>query len=135
MRRLLVALVLLAAVTATVGGTFSTWTSTVSNDNTLGANSTFDPINTSAPVVTGSVGSNLTLSLQTQGAWRSNVTFSRTYQWQVCTTLLGGGCTDIPLATSTTYGLGAVPIGAFFRVVETATNSYGATTQSSNVLS
>src|SRR5207253_3117232 len=62
MRRVLVALILVAAVTATVGGTFSTWTSTVSNDNVLGANSTFDPVLTAAPVVTGTVGSGLTLN-------------------------------------------------------------------------
>jgi hypothetical protein len=131
-RRLLIALVLVAAATASVGGTFSTWSSTVSNDNSIGANSTFDPINTAAPVVTGAVGSGLTLQLQTQGGWRSNLSVTRSYQWQVCTGL-GTGCTNIPLATSSSYVIAVV--GTFFRVVETATNSYGSTSQASNVLS
>lgn len=133
MRRLAAALVVLAAVTAVPGPTLSAFTSSVSNSSSIGSNSTFVPINTTAPTITGAVAALGTLSLQAPGAWRSNVSVSRTYQWQVCTSLLVSTCVDIPGATGVSYLLGAVPLGSFFRVVETATNTYGSASTASAI--
>jgi hypothetical protein len=132
--RLLAALVVLAASTASVGGSFSAFSSSVSSSATLGANVTFNPLPLTAPVAAGTVAANQTLSVPTPGTWRSNVAITRSYQWQVCTSTVVSTCLDIALATGTTYPLGATPVGAFFRVVETATNSFGAASSASGIL-
>lgn len=132
--RLLAALLVLAASTSFIGGTYSTFTASVSNSSNLGTNPTFNPTLLTAPVATGTVAANQTLSVQTQGTWRSNVSIARAYQWQVCTSLVTSTCADILAATASTYPLGVVPVGTFFRVVETATNAFGATASASGIL-
>lgn len=132
--KLLASLIALAAVTASFGGTFSTFDSTVSNTANLGSNSTFVPVNTAVPTITGTVAALQTLTAH-PGTWRSNLTVTPGYQWQVCTSLLVATCVNIPGATSLSYVLGALPIGSFFRVVETATNSYGSASATSGIIS
>jgi hypothetical protein len=135
--RFLASLVALAAVTASFGGTFSTFDSSVSNAVDLGSSSTFAPITQAAPVVSGTPSLGQLLSVQTPGQWRSNLTVTRGYQWQACTSLLVSTCVSIPGATSATYlvGLVGLNLGGLFRVVETATNSYGSATAASGLLS
>lgn len=128
MRRLLAALLLLAATAAVIPGTFSAFTDQVTNNSTIGANPTFAPILVAAPTIAGTVAANQTLTLSAAGTYRSNVTVTLTYQWQVCTSLLTSTCVDVAGATSTSYALGATPLGSFFRVVETAANGYGTPT-------
>lgn len=135
MARLLASLVVLAATTASLGGTFSSFSSTVSNSLELGSNSTFAPISTAVPAISGTIASNQSLTVQTAGTYRSNLTVSRSYQWQLCTSLLVSTCVDIAGAVGSTYALGLVPLGSFFRVVETAGNGYGTVTAASGILS
>lgn len=132
--RLVTALVVLAAVTGSIGGTQSAFTDSVSNSLALGANATFDPIALTAPVAAGTVAANQTLSVQSAGTYRSYAAPVLSYQWQVCTSLVTSTCTDIPLATGASYPTGAVPVGVFFRVVETATNDFGSTPAASGIL-
>lgn len=134
MRRVLSASVVLAALTALVPGSFSAFTDTASNSMSLGTNPTFDPITLTAPVVSGSVTVNGTLQVSTPGSYRSNVSVTRSYQWQVCTSTVTSTCTNIALATSSSYGLGATLLGTHFRVVETADNGYGAVTSASAIV-
>lgn len=134
MRRLLATVVVLAATTASVGGTFSAFTSAVSNSLNLGSNSTFAPISTAAPVISGTIAVGQTLTVQTAGTYRSNKTVTRSYRWQVCTSLVVSSCTDIPLATSSSYIIG-VGVGTLFRVVESASNGYGSVDTPSGILS
>lgn len=129
--RALLALVLLAIAGALIGASLSTFSASVASQSTLGAETTFHPISLAAPTITGTVALNQTLSVQAQGTWRSNVTITRSYQWQLCTSLLTSTCTDIAGATGTTY---LITAGSFFRVVETATNAYGPTSAASGVL-
>lgn len=130
--RALLALVALAASGAAIGASLATFSASVANQSTLGTETTFHPISLTAPTIAGTVALNQTLSLQAQGTWRSNVSITRSYQWQVCTSLLTSTCTDIAGATGTSY---LITAGSFFRVVETATNAYGPTSAVSSVLS
>lgn len=72
------------------------------------------PVNTVAPVVSGTAQSGQTLSCTT-GTWTGTATITYTYQWQHGTTDIGG-------ATSNTYLLDNTYIGETIRCVVTATN-------------
>ena len=134
------ALVLAAAIAG--GGSFAAFTATSTGQVGLGTRSTFAPVAGTAPVITKSL---TEFSVGTAGTWdldpgadvdRNALAVTRSYQWQVCTTALGAGCVNVPTATGSTLPLAGL-LGSFYRVVETATNAYGAavTSSPSNVLS
>lgn len=82
------------------------------------------PVNTVAPVVTGTTIVGNTLST-TNGTWVNSPT-SYTYQWQ------RNGTTNIGGATSSTYVLTTSDIGFTINCRVTATNSVGSSSASSN---
>lgn len=82
------------------------------------------PVNTVAPVVSGTTIVGNTLST-TNGTWVNSPT-SYTYQWQ------RNGTTNIGGATSSTYVLTTSDIGSTINCRVTATNSVGSTSASSN---
>jgi len=86
------------------------------------------PINTVAPVVTGTAQVRQTLSCTT-GTW-TNVPpiIGYAYQWQY-------GTTNIPGATSSTYTISYLYAGQTIRCIVTATNSVGSRAASSNATS
>ena len=86
------------------------------------------PVNTVAPVVTGTPTEGETLSCST-GTWTGTPTPTYAYQWQRDA---GAGWSNISGATSSTYLLQATEIGATVRCVVTATNSTGAASANSN---
>jgi hypothetical protein len=89
------------------------------------------PVNTVAPVISGSVGTIGATLATTNGTWTGAVTF--TYQWQKAG--LDGIFADIGGATSTTSPAQAAgDQGPGFRCRVTATNTTGSTSAFSNVL-
>ena len=80
------------------------------------------PVNTVAPIVTGTASFGSTLST-TNGTWTNTDTY--TYQWQRTGT-------NISSATSSTYTLVQADIGNAIRCVVTGTNSYGNSSANSN---
>ncbi|MCU0312873.1 MAG: hypothetical protein MUC84_02275 [Solirubrobacteraceae bacterium] len=78
------------------------------------------PVNTDAPVVSGTARDGSTLSA-TDGTWTGTAPITLTRRWQRCDAL-GGGCLDLPGATGTTYDLTPADVGATVRVVVTADN-------------
>lgn len=83
------------------------------------------PINTVAPVVSGTATVGQTLST-TNGTWTAAPAITGyTYQWQ-------RGVSDIGGATSSTYVLVSADAGNTVRCVVTATNAVGATSANSN---
>jgi hypothetical protein len=87
------------------------------------------PLNTVAPVVSGTKTSGQTLSCTT-GTWDGAPTPTYTYQWQVDTNgdLVYG---DISLATASTFPLTDDEIGCNVRCVVTATNASGSDSEPS----
>jgi hypothetical protein len=81
------------------------------------------PLNTSAPVISGTARDGQTLSAST-GAWSGYPALSYSYQWESCN-LDGEECDDIEGATSQTYALGSGDLETTVRVVVTATNLLG----------
>ena len=83
------------------------------------------PVAAIIPVITGVIqlGSILTL---TTGTWIDVITPIYIYKWQRCTSLEISSCSDIPLATNTTYTITVSEIGMYIRgvvtVVATANN-------------
>lgn len=82
------------------------------------------PVNTVAPVVSGTATFGQTLSCTT-GTWTGIPTPTYTYQWQRVTTPISG-------ATSSTYVLVQADVGSTIRCVVTATNSVAAVSANSN---
>ena len=82
------------------------------------------PVNTVAPVVSGTQNFGSTLS-STTGTWTGAATITYTYQWQ-------RGVTNISSATSSTYTLVAADVGNTIRCVVTGTNGVGSATANSN---
>jgi hypothetical protein len=80
------------------------------------------PVNTGAPVLSGSAVEGQTMSVST-GTWTGSPT-SFAYQWQDCS-VLGLLCSNITGATSTTYKLQASDVGHTLRAQVTATNAGG----------
>ena len=82
------------------------------------------PVNTVAPVVSGTATVGQTLST-TNGTWTGAPAPTFTYQWQRNTTNIGG-------ATSSTYVLVSADAGNTVRCVVTATNAVGIASANSN---
>lgn len=82
------------------------------------------PINTVAPVVSGTASVGSTLST-TNGTWTGAPAPTFTYQWQRSGSDIGG-------ATSSTYVIQTADAGSTLRCVVTATNSVGAVSANSN---
>jgi Bacterial Ig-like domain (group 3) len=101
------------ATTATDGSTTITSTPTA-------AVIALQPANTSLPTISGTAQDGKVLTL-TQGQWSGNPTI--TDQWEDCT---GAACTPTG-QTGTTYALTAGDVGHTIDVLETATNTGGAT--------
>jgi hypothetical protein len=102
------------------------WTSLTVND--LGASA---PVNTVAPVVSGTARVGSTLSATT-GTWTGSPTPTFTYQWQRDT---GSGYTNISGATSSSCTLTSPDAGASIRCVVTGTNTAGNASANSNAVS
>ena len=82
------------------------------------------PVNTVAPVVSGTATVGQTLST-TNGTWTGTAPITFTYQWQ-------RAGANISLATSSTYTLVAADAGYTIRCVVTGTNAYGNSFANSN---
>jgi hypothetical protein len=82
------------------------------------------PRNTVRPTISGTtrVGETLTVS---RGTWTGGVT-SYGYQWQHCDEL-GNACTNVPGATSQSYGVRSADVNGTVRVIVTARNAAGRT--------
>ena len=115
-----------ATVTATnpAGKTpaFSNLTATVVAKST-------SPVNTSLPLISGSLSVGHTLQAST-GGWTGLSTNAFGYQWSRCNTN-GTSCASISGATGQSYGVGNVDVGNGLRVSVTATNATGATSATS----
>lgn len=85
------------------------------------------PINTVAPVVTGTAQVRQTLTCST-GTWAGAAPITYAYQWQQ-------GTTDIVGATTSTYVIPSTYVGIALRCVVTATNIGGSIATSSNATS
>ena len=94
------------------------------NGTTYTSSSAFTPVNTVAPVVSGTAQVGQTLSCTT-GTWTGIATITYAYQWQY-------GTTNIPSATSSTYVISATYVGQTIRCEVTATNPAGSTLANSN---
>ncbi|MEI8080831.1 MAG: InlB B-repeat-containing protein, partial [Actinomycetes bacterium] len=88
------------------------------------------PVNTVAPVVTGTPTSGQTLS-STDGTWTGSPVPTLAYQWQACTTAdcLGGTVTAIG-TNQNTYVLTGAEVGQWVRVQVTAANASGSSVDS-----
>jgi hypothetical protein len=84
---------------------------------------TLAPSLTTPPTVAGTAQQGQTLTA-TAGIWTADDAVL-TYQWQHCDAA-GANCADITGATSTTYAVLPTDVGTTLRVVETATNRFGA---------
>jgi hypothetical protein len=81
------------------------------------------PVDSSPPNVGGSTRAGQTLTAE-PGTWSGSPT-TYTYQWQRCDSA-GASCSAISAATSSTYRLGGVDVGATLRVSVIASNAGGA---------
>ena len=79
---------------------------------------TAPPVNTSAPMVSGSAFETSTMTLISKGQWSGVVETQLLTQWQICTTAIS--CVDISTATSTTYVATSSDVGKSIRVKITA---------------
>jgi alpha-tubulin suppressor-like RCC1 family protein len=82
------------------------------------------PVNSDAPVVSGTANFGQTLSCTT-GIWTGTATITYAYQWQ-------RNGSNISSATSSTYTLVQADVGNPIRCVVTGTNSYGSSSANSN---
>ena len=91
----------------------------------ISARVVIQPVAAVIPAITGVVQLGSTLTLTT-GTWNDVITPIYSYKWQRCTSLEVSSCTDIPLATNTTYTITVSEIGMYIRgvvtVVATANN-------------
>ena len=119
-------------MTGLTAGTSYTFTVTATNSAGTGSASSASnsittfatPVNTVAPVVSGTATVGQTLST-TNGTWTGTATITFTYQWQ-------RNGVDITSATSGTYTLVAADASNPIRCVVTGTNSYGNSSANSN---
>jgi hypothetical protein len=84
------------------------------------------------PTISGTAVPGHTLMLASDGTWSDTPSF--TQQWRRCDDA-GGGCTDIPGATSTAYTATTADAGNTIRLAVTATNAGGQTYASSEAAS
>ncbi len=80
------------------------------------------PVNTAAPVISGTAQAGQTLSAS-QGAWSGSPT-SYTYAWSRCTSA-GTSCMAITGASGATYAVDATDVNSTLRVAVTAANAGG----------
>ncbi len=109
---------------ANAGGAAS---ATSAQTGTVQAALTPAPVNTAAPVISGSAQQGDTLSAS-NGSW-SNSPSSYLYQWQDCSS--STSCASISGATSSTYTLASSDVGKTVDVVVTARNAGGAASATS----
>jgi hypothetical protein len=83
------------------------------------------PVNTAAPVLTGTAQQGQTLSLST-GSWTGTPAPTYGYGWQRCNSA-GEACEVISGASASTYTLVTADVGKTIRGVTTATNTLGVT--------
>jgi hypothetical protein len=79
---------------------------------------TAPPVNTSAPLVSGSPFETSTITLISKGQWNGVVETQLLTQWQICTTAVT--CADIPAANTATYIATSSDVGKSIRVKITA---------------
>jgi len=79
---------------------------------------TAPPVNTSAPMVSGSLFETSTMTLISKGQWSGVVETQLLTQWQICTTAIT--CVDIPAANAATYIATSSDVGKSIRVKITA---------------
>jgi sugar lactone lactonase YvrE len=89
------------------------------------------PESTGVPSIEGTFTAGDTLSA-VPGSWAGAEPLSYSYQWQSCDEE-GEECADIEGATESAYVLGEGDVGATIRLVQTATNSLGATSATSTL--
>lgn len=94
------------------------------------ATSAVAPANTALPTITGIVEDRQTLTAA-PGTWTGTQPIGHAYQWQRCSTALGG-CTPIAGATQPTYLLAREDLGNRVLVTVTATNRAGIATATSS---
>ncbi len=88
-----------------------------------------EPVNVTPPSVSGTARDGQTLTA-TSGSWAGTEPISYAYQWQTCNSS-GESCTNISGATSTTYLLSPSNVGSTIRVLVTANNAIGHTSEPS----
>ena len=111
---------------ATVTATNAAGTTMISSNLTTAVSSkSSSPVNTSVPLISGSLSVGNQLQAST-GNWTGLSTNGFGYQWSRCNTN-GTSCASISGATGQSYGIGQVDLGNALRVTVTATNSNGAT--------
>ena len=110
--------------TATTDGLYTVRTFTSSDSLTLSSNIAGMPVNTSAPVISGTIGLGNTFTCTT-GTWTGDPTITYAYQWK-------RNGTNIGSATSSTYTLVGADSWSTLTCAVTATNSITSTSATSN---
>ncbi len=87
------------------------------------------PVNQALPDISGTAQERQHLSAAA-GTWSGTLPISYAYQWQRCDAA-GGGCVELPSASTTTYTPTAADVGNTLRVVVTASNSAGSSSAAS----
>jgi hypothetical protein len=125
--RILVGLLVTLSLSAAVAR--AAWTASAANTVSISAAVDFKPTATGVPSVSGTIGVGGSLTGSVSGvSWRSAISVTTAYQWQLCTTTSTATCVDIAGATALTYNLGATPVASLFRLGYSATNAYGTNT-------
>ncbi len=88
------------------------------------------PVNTSAPVITGTAQDGHTLSVS-RGSWTSALSTSYSYRWARCDSA-GNNCAAISGATHSSYKASSSDVGHRLRATVTAKNSAGSTSATSS---
>jgi hypothetical protein len=88
------------------------------------------PVNTVRPTISGAAQQGQTLTAGS-GTWVGTQPITVTRQWQSCDSA-GAACTGIANQAGTTYAVTPADVGRTIRVLETATNTAGTATSSSN---
>ncbi len=83
------------------------------------------PVNTAAPVVSGTTQDGHTLSVS-RGSWTSTLSLGYSYRWARCDSG-GNNCATISGATSSNYKLGSADVGHRMQGIVVARNSAGST--------
>lgn len=89
------------------------------------------PKNTAPPTIGGLLKGLQTVTA-TSGSWSGTEPISYAYQWQLCG-VLGSSCVDIAKATSSSFPIPLLDVGNTLRVLVTATNLAGSSSQPSAV--
>ena len=120
-----------AKIAAQVTATNAAGTKAVTS-NFVGPVTSNAPVNTVAPVLSGTLTSGQTMSVTT-GTWTGQSPITYVYAWQRCTAT-ASVCTAITGATRATYQLQGTDVLAYIRVTVTAANRGGSTTANSNLV-